>query len=67
VQEPTLSDAQNYLDNLYRQYLFQRSGGKPVKGGGQGSIGPSGVLPNNTEPSKTTSTTASPTTSSPPT
>ncbi len=67
VQEPTLSDAQNYLDNLYRQYLFQRSGGKPVKGGGQGSIGPSGVLPNITEPSKTTSTTASPTTSSPPT
>jgi protein phosphatase len=56
VQEPTLADAQHYLDKLYEQYLFQHPGSKPVKGSAQGTIGPSGVLPNITEPSTTTST-----------
>jgi hypothetical protein len=55
VQEPSLSDAKRYVDNLHDQYVFLHSVAKASTGAN--SLGPSGSIPNITAPPPACSTT----------
>jgi protein phosphatase len=53
-QEPSLSDAKHFVQNLHAQYVFLHSAA--ATNSGTGTIGPNGSLPNITAPKTTTTT-----------
>jgi hypothetical protein len=54
VQEPSLSDAKRYVNNLHAQYAYLHSAAQAT---GPNAIGPSGSIPNITAPPPTCVTT----------